>query len=170
MVQTNQSLSIKSDNLDEMQYDKIRIITNADGDGNLLNKIIEINITQEELTTREENRNKYLLWMNFQNGDVFVLGERFASKLQMKSRKLIEFLLKKYDSSQTYDKIYGVYTGDWEDVYAGGKHRKRINKWVENLCKYSNGILKKYIFYDPGISVGFNTKGLPFLITYGKVN
>lgn len=157
---------------------KIKILTNAkvDDKGKACGFYKEIKprwIDESEFEKRKENKKEYIIWMNYENGEVFVFGKPFASGRKKKPcknslgfRKLIVFLLEKQEY-HPYEDVFKIYTGD--EYLHKDEQRKRINKVASKLRKYSKGLLKENIHYDPSRSFGLNTKGLPFCITYKKL-
>ncbi|MGB3479903.1 MAG: hypothetical protein WBB67_12175 [bacterium] len=169
---------IKLELLKKEEEKDLKILTNArvDNTGKVCEIYKEVSykwIDESEFDKRVENKDEYFIWMNYENGKVFLFGKPFAKgdtekpcKNSPGFRKLIVFLLKEQEY-HSYDKVFKIYTGD-EYLYKK-EQRKRINKVASKLLKYSKGLLETYIHYDAGRSLGLNTKGMPFCITFKKL-
>jgi len=157
----------------------IKLLTNVDNEGIVTDKIKVRWISQSVLKERVKKcmKKKYLLWMYYKTGEVFVFGKQFSREIDNTSLrkratisdsyvKFLEYLLKSNGRNCSYEKLYKYIT---KNEYRKHKNsRNRINSIIRCLKKYSRGKLNTYIYSKKKEKVRFDNKGYPVCIVYNR--
>lgn len=163
---------------------KIEILTNVDEKGTLTDKVKLRSVPQSALKERKRKREKkkYLLWMYYESGEVYVFGKHFTREIEYRGpekprknakiregyRKLIVYLLRNNGKDCSHKDIYEQYAQ--EKYQKTEKIRSRINSAIRCLKKYSSGILEDYITSDKIRKIKLDVKGHPVCVVFDDSN
>jgi hypothetical protein len=163
---------------------RITILTNADVKGKLLRRILSDRIHQDQLQKRKEGLRNYLIWLDYQTGECYILGEPFRrmrknterqkawekgttqlaiSRIGIRYRRLIVFLLKESRCCK-YKEIYEVYRGKGAHYVSDKDHRKSVGKLLWDLKKYTNDRLKEYALDCGNLNFGIEARKYPWCV------